>query len=64
MKIGLLSDAHGNDGASSFGITLLRRLGAIHFYFFGDAMGYMPSTTVLDSLKRLDDEVRCIRGNR
>jgi len=63
MKIGLLSDAHGNDGAFSLGITLLRRLGATHFYFLGDAIGYVPSADVLDSLKRLGDKVRCVCGN-
>jgi predicted phosphodiesterase len=63
MKIGLLSDAHGNDEAFSRGIALLRRLGATHFYFLGDAIGYVPSVSVLDSLQRLGDEVSCILGN-
>jgi predicted phosphodiesterase len=63
MKIGLLSDAHGNNEAFSLGVAFLRRLGATHFYFLGDAIGYVPSTSVLDSLIRLGDEVSCILGN-
>ena len=63
MKIGLLSDAHGNNDAFSRGVAILTRLGATHFYFLGDAIGYLPSTSVLDSLKRLGNQVSCILGN-
>lgn len=63
MKIGLLSDAHGNSDAFSLGVAILQRLGATHFYFLGDAIGYVPSTSVLDSLERLGSDVSCIVGN-
>lgn len=63
MKIGLISDAHGNGEAFSLGVAVLRRLGAKRFFFLGDAIGYIPSTSVLDSLERLGGEVSCILGN-
>jgi hypothetical protein len=34
-----------------------------HIYFLGDAVGYVPSAAVLDSLARLGSKVQCIRGN-
>lgn len=63
MKLGLIADAHGNDEAFSLGIKILKDFGAKHFYFLGDAIGYIPSTSVLDSLERLGDDVSCILGN-
>ena len=61
--IGLISDAHGNSQAFDRGISLLIAQGAKHLYFLGDAIGYVPSTAVLDSLARLGGGVQCIRGN-
>ena len=61
--IGLLPDAHGNDLAFERAMDLLRAQGAQRFYFLGEAVGYVPSVSVLDALARLGDEVRCIRGN-
>ena len=61
--IGLISDAHGNGSAFDRGVSLLLEQGAEHFYFLGDAIGYVPSSAVLDSLARLGDRVQCIRGN-
>ncbi len=61
--IGLISDAHGNSGAFDRGVDLLLAYGAERFFFLGDAIGYVPSTAVLDSLARLGDQVQCIRGN-
>jgi predicted phosphodiesterase len=63
MKIGLLSDAHGHNEAFCFGMNLLRNMGATHFYFLGDAIGYVPSTAVLSSLELLGENVSCICGN-
>lgn len=61
--IGFLSDAHGNGPAFDRAINLLRENGAQRIYFLGDAIGYVPSTQVLDSLLNADDTIRCIRGN-
>lgn len=61
--IGLLSDAHGNGPAFDLAVELLLAHGARRIFFLGDAVGYVPSTDVLDSLARLGDLVQCIRGN-
>lgn len=61
--IGLLSDAHGNSLAFDRAVDLLLAQGAQRLYFLGDAVGYVPSAAVLDSLARLGDRVQCIRGN-
>lgn len=63
MLIGILSDAHGNGAAFDRAVALLTEKGAEHLYFLGDAIGYVPSVTVLESLERLGDFVECIRGN-
>jgi putative phosphoesterase len=61
--IGLVSDAHGNSQAFDQAVALLLAQGAQRLYFLGDAIGYVPSVAVLDSLARLGDRVQCIRGN-
>ena len=61
--IGFLSDAHGNGKAFDRGIKLLLEQGAEHFYFLGDAIGYIPSTGVLESINLLGHRIKCIRGN-
>lgn len=61
--IGLVSDAHGNSLAFDRAVSLLREQGAERLFFLGDAIGYVPSATVLDSLARLGSRVQCIRGN-
>jgi putative phosphoesterase len=61
--IGVLSDAHGNGPAFDLAISLLEKLGATSFRFLGDAVGYLPSASVLDSLFRLGGRVQCIQGN-
>lgn len=61
--IGILSDAHGNGPAFNQTIELLRRLGASHFYFLGDAVGYMPSKDVVAALQSLGSDILCIKGN-
>lgn len=61
--IGLVSDAHGNSLAFDRAVALLLAQGAQRLYFLGDAIGYVPSASVLDSLVRLGDRVQCIRGN-
>jgi putative phosphoesterase len=61
--IGLVSDAHGNSLAFERAVALLLEQGAQKLYFLGDAVGYVPSVAVLDSLAQLGDKVQCIRGN-
>lgn len=61
--IGVVSDAHGNNLAFDKAVSLLLAQGAERLYFLGDAIGYLPSAAVLDSLARLGDRVLCIRGN-
>lgn len=61
--IGFISDAHGNSQAFERGIALLLEQGVERIYFLGDAIGYVPSAEVLDSLRRLGGQVLCIRGN-
>jgi len=59
--LGLLSDAHGNIAAFERGLKLLRDRGAQRIYFLGDAVGYIPSTAVLEKLH--DDAIPCLMGN-
>ena len=61
MKIGLLSDAHGNREALERGFEVLERAGAVRVYFLGDAIGYLPGVAALECLTRRD--VPCLRGN-
>jgi putative phosphoesterase len=61
--IGLLSDAHGNVRAFDRAVSLLLAEGAQHLFFLGDAIGYLPSSAVLDSIHRLGGHIACIRGN-
>src|ERR1700690_2697307 len=61
--IGVLSDAHGNDPAFQHALGHLTRLGAELFVFLGDAVGYIPSTAVVTSLRELGGRVTCIPGN-
>jgi len=61
--IGVLSDAHGNQPAFELTITLLKKFGASQFVFLGDALGYLPTTAVLNSIEELKNNVVCVRGN-
>ena len=61
--IGILSDAHGNNKAFTKMCEVLFDLGANRLLFLGDAVGYIPSLSVLDSLMALGDKVTCIQGN-
>jgi putative phosphoesterase len=61
--IGFVSDAHGNGPAFDKAVKILIAEGARSLYFLGDAVGYVPSVAVLDSLMRLGKRINCIRGN-
>lgn len=61
--IGVLSDAHGNHEIFQRTVDALSRLGAEHFIFLGDAVGYIPSAEVVSNLMKMGDQVRCVLGN-
>ena len=61
--IGILSDAHGNRPAFDLAINVLKRNGAEKFVFLGDAVGYLPTPSVLSSIQNLGETISCIRGN-
>lgn len=61
--LGVISDAHGNGPAFDLGIEILRGVGADRFVFLGDAVGYIPSISVICSLQALGDAVTCLKGN-
>ncbi len=62
MRLGCISDAHGNPyGLAACREELIRR-GAERIYFLGDAVGYWPhGAAVLEELARRD--IPCLQGN-
>lgn len=62
MKIGFVSDAHGNPVGLANCIELLRAQGADRLYFLGDAIGYLPYWREVLQILRTQNVV-CIRGN-
>lgn len=62
MKIGLLSDAHGNPEGLAHCLSVLQSKGAERLYFLGDAVGYLPRWSQVLELLRAH-QVTCIRGN-
>ena len=61
MKIGFLSDAHGNVEAASRGLRVLEQHGVDQIYFLGDAVGYIPGIDVLSFLRT--NAIPCLKGN-
>lgn len=61
MRIGVLSDAHGNVEAFRLGLQLLAEARADSIYFLGDAVGYIPEAGVVGIL--CESKIRSIRGN-
>lgn len=62
MKLGFVSDAHGNPFGLEGCLRALRVHGAERVYFLGDAVGYLPEeNAVLDLLR--SHEALCVRGN-
>lgn len=61
MKLGVLSDFHGNCGALRRGISLLAARGAERLVALGDAVGYVPTLSVLRYLRQ--NNIFCLRGN-
>lgn len=62
-KIGILSDAHGNGAAFKIAIDLLNKAGVDCIYYLGDAIGYIPSLSVLDLIREYNGSIHCIQGN-
>jgi predicted phosphodiesterase len=50
MIYGFLSDAHGNVEAFTRGVEVLRENGAEAVWFLGDAVGYLPGTSVVGAV--------------
>lgn len=62
MKIGFLSDAHGNLLGLLACLARLQREGAEQIYFLGDAIGYLPAgLAVIEELKHRN--IPCLLGN-
>lgn len=62
MRIGILSDIHGNISAFERCLDFLHRQNIDKIYFLGDAIGYLPfGMDVLNILK--NEGIDCIRGN-
>ena len=61
MRLGILSDAHGNVEAFRLGLQILAEAHAEVIYFLGDAVGYIPDAGVVGLLQK--GNIRSIRGN-
>jgi len=61
--VGIISDAHGNGPAFDRAIILLKDFGVESFIYLGDAIGYIPSLSVLSSILKLGVHIKCIKGN-
>lgn len=62
MRIGFLSDVHGNELALDACLERMKRLALERIVFLGDAVGYMPGE--LGVLERLEREgIDCQKGN-
>lgn len=61
MKIGFLSDAHGNFSAFLKGIDVLERQAVNKIFFLGDAIGYFDSPEIVYYLN--EKNIFSLRGN-
>lgn len=61
MRIGFISDAHGNVEAFCRGLHVLAAAGAEAIHFLGDAVGYLPGDEVVSELRARG--IAAIRGN-
>jgi len=62
VKVGFVSDAHGNPHGLKVCLEHLRRLGVKDVYFLGDAVGYFPDAQrTIDLLEA--ECVACLMGN-
>jgi len=63
MKIGFLSDAHGNYQGFLKGLNVLSDKNVDEIYFLGDAVGYLNSIKVLKYLETQRGQIKSILGN-
>lgn len=61
MKMGFISDAHGNVEAFRRGLAALEEAGAEAVHFLGDAVGYLPGDAVVTEIR--ERGIPAIRGN-
>ena len=61
MKLGFISDAHGNLPAFQAGLQRLESEGVDQVFFLGDAVGYIPNPGVVTALRQLG--LQAVRGN-
>ena len=62
MKVGFVSDAHGNPHGLKICLNHMRALDVDEIYFLGDAVGYFPDAeTTIDLLE--SESVDCLIGN-
>ena len=52
MRLGFISDAHGNLVGFQRGLRLLEQLSVDKIFFLGDAIGYFPGLRVIDCLRK------------
>jgi putative phosphoesterase len=62
MKIGIISDAHGNHIGLSSCLDFLKRNGAKKIFFLGDAVGYIVNPNTILSLLQANN-CQCLLGN-
>jgi len=62
MRLGFVSDAHGNPHGLELCLAELKRAGADRVYFLGDSVGYLPQETAVLQLLQME-RIMCIRGN-
>ena len=62
MRIGILSDAHGNSRVMARCLRVLEKQEVDRIYFLGDAIGYMPGENEVLDILRLTP-VQCQKGN-
>ncbi|MBR0938031.1 metallophosphoesterase [Bradyrhizobium jicamae] len=61
MRLGILSDAHGNVEAFQLALGILAQAGAELIYFLGDSVGYIPDKRVVSLLE--GSNIRALKGN-
>lgn len=62
MKIGIISDAHGNEMGLASCLDFLKSNGAKNIFFLGDAVGYLVNPNAILSLLKNND-CQCLLGN-